>query len=85
MRKYNWSLKKSLEFIKVRKPNLEIKSAILEQLVHYEDYLAKNVQNEVTKTWYGSSYKVKSILEKLDTDGNLQNEEFMLRNTYLNS
>ena len=52
MIKYHWSLKKSLEFIKARKPNLEIKSAVLEQLVNYEDYLLKNIIKSPTQTWY---------------------------------
>lgn len=85
MIKYKWSLKKSLEFIKARKPNLEMKSAILEQLVHYEDFLFKNVVKSPTQSWYDTKYKVKNIEEKLDTVDNLVNEEYMLRNTYLNS
>ena len=39
MIKYHWSLKKSLEFIKTRKSNLEVKNDILEQLVNYEAFL----------------------------------------------
>jgi hypothetical protein len=85
MIKYHWSLKKSLEFIKTRKPNLEIRSNILEQLVHYEVYLHKKVIKNPTKEWYGEEYESGKLQDKLDTVENLKNEEFMLRNTYLNS
>ncbi|CAI2382304.1 unnamed protein product [Moneuplotes crassus] len=85
MKKYHWSLKKSLEFIKTRKPSLEIKSEILEQLVHYEAFLHSNVIKNPSFHWNEDRYEPKNIVEKLSTVDNLQNEEFMLRNTYLNS
>ena len=35
--------------------------------------------------WDEDIYSMKNIQKKLDTVDNLKNEEFMLRNTYLNS
>ena len=85
MIKYHWSLKKALEFIKTRKPNLEVKSQILEQLVHYESFLHRSNIKNPSYAWDEERYVVKNIFEKLDTVDNLKNEDFMLRNTYLNS
>lgn len=85
MIKYSWGLKKSLEFIKTRKPNLEIKSNILEQLVHYEAHLMTNVIKNPSQYWHGDCYDNKKVTHCLDTVHNLENEEYMLRNTYLNS
>lgn len=85
MIKYHWSLKKSLEFIKARKPNLEVKSEVLEQLVHYEAFLHKSMIKNPSFGWNEKKYNMKNIHNKLDTDNYIQNEDFMLRNTYLNS
>ena len=42
------------------------------------------VKNQ-TKDWYDDIYEKGEIKSKLDTVGNIRNEDFMLRNTYLNS
>ncbi|CAI2383101.1 unnamed protein product [Moneuplotes crassus] len=85
MKKYHWCLRKSLEFIKARKTTLEIKSDILEQLVKYESFLHSKVIKAPSFNWDEKRYWHKDITQKLSTVDNLENEEFMLRNTHLNS
>lgn len=53
--------------------------------MHYESFLHKEIIQNPSTDWHEARYKVEDITEKLDTVDNLGNEDFMLRNTYLNS
>jgi protein-tyrosine phosphatase len=69
MHKYKWSLTKSLEFLNSRKPDCKLKPNFLMQLVKLEAFLMKISGLLFSKTW--------------DLTGN--EEENLLRNTFLNS
>ena len=76
MRKYHWSLLKTLEFMSCRMPNMDIKEYFILQLMAYEEQLIKMNIGPKTSNW----------AELSDSDTNLyENEELLLRNTYLNS
>lgn len=69
MHKYKWSLTKSLEFLNSRKPDCKIKPNFLMQLVKLEAFLTKIAGFSFSKTW----------------DLTENEEEMLLRNTFLNS
>ena len=70
MKKYKWSLKKSMEYLKSKKQDVEIPSYFLSQLIKFETRLFQ--RGELTKDIPWSS-------------GNLKDpEEKLLRNTYIN-
>ena len=77
MRKYRWTLLKTLEFLNSRRPNLEMRASFIHQLAAYESRLLRKPQAAYSSKWTevfeGSG---KSVFE---------NEELLLRNTYLNS
>ena len=74
MRKYKWSLLKTLEFLNSRRPDLEIRVSFIQQLSDYEARLFSQ-QAKPTKKW-----------SELDKDARyLESEELLLRNTFLNS
>ena len=76
MRKYRWTLLKSLEFLNYRIPDIEIRATFINQLAAYENRLIVRKLEPKTSTWN----------EVFDKDTNqFENEELMLRNTYLNS
>lgn len=74
MRKYKWSLLKTLEFLNSRRPDLEIRVSFIQQL---SDYEARLFQKSVvcTKKW-GEIQEENKFLES---------EELLLRNTFLNA
>ena len=68
MRKYNWSVNKSIDFLKSKKEDIEIEPYFLEQLLSYEMRLSK-----ITN--------IKSNWAELASE---DNDENLLRNTYVN-
>ena len=76
MRKYKWSLVKTLEFLNSRRPELEIRPSFLQQLHNYERRLYERGIGPKTKRWN----------ELADSNiPDIENEELILRNTYMNS
>ena len=49
MRKYKWSLLKSLEFLNSRRPDLEIRATFIHQLSAYEQRLQKKFNSNIHK------------------------------------
>ena len=74
MRKYRWSLLKTLEFLNWRRSDLEIRESFIQQLSDYETRLLKR-QIPCTKVWSDVSPDQKF----------LESEELLVRNTFLNS
>ena len=75
MKKYRWTLYKTLEFLHSRKPNLEIRSNFFSQLMNLENKLAKQGMGAKTYNWN----------EIGDDPKNMGSEELLLTNTFLNS
>ena len=51
MRKYRWSLLKSLEFLNSRRPDLEIRATFIHQLSAYEERLKRKFNSKFTSVW----------------------------------
>ena len=75
IRKYRWTLYKTLEFPHSRKPNLEIRSNFFSQLMALEAKFAKQGFGPKTYNWN----------EVGDDPKNMDSEELLLTNTFLNS
>lgn len=75
MRKYRWSLLKTLEFLNSRRPELEIRSTFITQLSNFEKSLINLGIGPKTQSWHEIESKVM----------NLEDEELLLRNTYINA
>lgn len=69
MKKYKWSLTKSLEFLNSRKPDCKLKPNFLFQLVKLENSLARTFGHSLSKDWEPTQ----------------DPEETVLAHTYLNS
>eukprot|EP00826_Nyctotherus_ovalis_P022874 TRINITY_DN17657_c0_g1_i1.p1 TRINITY_DN17657_c0_g1~~TRINITY_DN17657_c0_g1_i1.p1 ORF type:complete len:336 (-),score=44.58 TRINITY_DN17657_c0_g1_i1:263-1270(-) len=70
MRRYQWNLSKALQFLRSRKPELDLRPAFARQLAAYEARLGPK-----TSMW-----------SEISEEGNVfENEELLLRNTYLNA
>eukprot|EP00826_Nyctotherus_ovalis_P009935 TRINITY_DN12634_c0_g1_i3.p2 TRINITY_DN12634_c0_g1~~TRINITY_DN12634_c0_g1_i3.p2 ORF type:complete len:431 (-),score=53.84 TRINITY_DN12634_c0_g1_i3:1242-2534(-) len=76
MRKYRWALLKALEFLNSRMPDFEIRAPFIHQLAAYENRLTMRKLEPKTTAWT-------EVYDKTTND--FENEELMLRNTYLNS
>lgn len=76
MRRYRWSFLKTLEFLNSRRPDLEMRPAFLRQLELYEARLTARGLGPKTQKWTEISDT---------TTYHLENEELILRNTYVNS
>ncbi|KRX00626.1 hypothetical protein PPERSA_00853 [Pseudocohnilembus persalinus] len=76
MRKYRWTLYKTLEFLHARRPDLEIRASFFNQLLALENRLSKLGLGAKTYNW-------KEIAESNLNE--LENEEILLKNTFLNS
>jgi hypothetical protein len=75
MRKYRWSLLKTLEFLNSRRPDLEIRVNFIQQLSDFENRLKNRGLGPQTKKW-----------NELGAENDfLESEELLLRNTFLNS
>ena len=75
MRKYRWSLLKTLEFLNSRRPDLEIRATFIKQLSEYENRLKNRGLGPKSSKWD----------EIADENKFLESEELMLRNTFLNA
>lgn len=75
MRKYRWSLLKTLEFLNSRRPDLEIRATFIKQLSDFENRLKARGMGPKTSKWDEIS----------DENRFLESEELMLRNTFLNA
>lgn len=73
MRKYKWSLYKTLEFLNSRRPDLEIKASFIRQLSYYEKRLYMQFGSQ-SDSW-----------TELATKPHLENEELIIAHTYLNA
>lgn len=75
MRRYRWSMLKTLEFVNSRRHDLEMRPSFLRQLQMYENRLFKRGLGPKTQKWSEISENTEPI----------QNEELIVRNTFLNS
>ena len=76
MRKYRWSLLKSLEFLNSRRPDLEIRATFIHQLSAYEQRLQQKFNSEkFTSKWDELSEQRPYVTT----------EELILRNTFINA
>ena len=75
MRKYNWSMIKTLEFLNSRRPDLEIRVTFIRQLGEYEQRLSARDFGPMTVGWN----------EVCPKNSHLESEELLLRNTFLNA
>eukprot|EP00826_Nyctotherus_ovalis_P008785 TRINITY_DN12286_c0_g1_i11.p1 TRINITY_DN12286_c0_g1~~TRINITY_DN12286_c0_g1_i11.p1 ORF type:complete len:326 (-),score=36.40 TRINITY_DN12286_c0_g1_i11:442-1419(-) len=75
MRKFQWSLLKTLEFLRSRRADFKIRNAFLRQLCEYEERLLGQGLGAKTTKW-------NEVLNQTDF---FDNEELTLRNTYLNA
>ena len=75
MKKYKWTLLKTLEYLNSRRPDLEIRTSFIQQLSEYESYLSSNGEGCKTTKWS----------EVYESNDSFDNEELLLRNTFINS
>jgi len=75
MKRYKWTLLKTLEFLNSRRPDLEIRASFIQQLNMYENFLNQSGTGPKTQDWNEISEKTFYI----------ENEELLLRNTFLNA
>jgi hypothetical protein len=57
MRKYRWSMMKTLEFLSSRRPDLEIKASFIAQLEEYERRLNKQGLGPLSFTFDEYSFR----------------------------
>lgn len=77
MRKYSWNLRKTMEFLMARRPDMNLKPSFLQQLAAYERRL-----QSASKTRFSSDW---NDIPANSQSSPLESEELLLRNTYLNS
>ncbi len=83
MYRYRWSLQKSLEFLKYRRPGLSLRPGFLRQLQQFEvKLLGKG--GVLTSSWNGIEPPVIN-LQLESASGDKEAEELILRNTFLNA
>ena len=75
MRKYNWSMIKTLEFLNSRRPDLEIRVTFIRQLGEYEHRVNTRSKAPMTVAWSDITEENKY----------LESEELLLRNTFVNA
>ncbi len=75
MRRYQWTLLKTLEFLNSRRPDLEIRANFIHQLTAHENRLVSTGLGPKTSKW----------TEVFEKTNEFENEELLLRNTYLNA
>jgi len=89
IKKYRWSLMKTLEFLNARRPDLEIRASFIQQLQDFEARLTAQGQGPKSFTWNElSSAPGKHIVNNLSPGiipNVLEKEELVLRNTFVNS
>ena len=52
--KYNWSLEKSFEFLRSRRPDIDIRPNFLKQLMNFEETIRR--KNKLSENWTGIYY-----------------------------
>ena len=75
MRKYKWSLLKSLEFLNSRRPDLEIRATFIQQLSSYAARLQNQMGENISSKWDELSNRQPTFAC----------DELLLRNTFINS
>lgn len=80
MQKYRWTLFKTLEFLNSRRPDLEIRAAFINQLSEFERRLTSQGRGPESGDWNEIGTKSVSNMDK-----NVEKEELLLRNTFLNA
>ena len=87
MRKYRWSLIKTLEFLNSRRPDLEIKATFISQLQEYEARLGAMGIGSLSSTFQEYSFRDKSgkKVAGVNVTNELESEEAILCNTFMNS
>jgi protein-tyrosine phosphatase len=73
MKKYNWGLRKTMEFLSSRRPDLNLKPSFLQQLSGYERRLMAQTKHAFSLDWSDADFS------------KLESEDLLLRNTYINS
>ena len=76
MRKFRWGLSKTLEFLNSRRPEMEMRGSFLNQLQMYEGRLIARGLGPKSHRWNEVSDR---------QTYHLDNDEVILRNTYVNS
>ena len=74
MKKYSWGLRKSMEFLSSRRPDLDLKPAFMQQLLSFERRLMA-----LSKQTFSSDWSDRCNVNRWEC------EELLLRNTYINS
>ena len=87
MRKYRWSLIKTLEFLNSRRPDLEIKATFISQLQEFESRLTTAGMGSLSTNFNEFSFRDPSgrRIAGINVSGELEAEEAILRNTFVNS
>ena len=75
MKKYNWAMIKTLEFLNSRRPDLEIRVTFIRQLGEYEQRLGMRAKAPMTVAWQDLTEENKF----------LESEELLLSNTFMNA
>jgi len=81
MRKYRWSLLKTLEFLNSRRPELEIRGTFIQQLQEYEQRLIKQHNLGPLST----SWSELGLPKTTGVHPEIHQEEVILRNTFMNA
>ncbi|EER12254.1 phosphatase, putative [Perkinsus marinus ATCC 50983] len=74
MRKYRWGMRKTLEFLQSRRPDVNLRPSYLQQLGAFERRLISSQKMKLSSDW-----SLSSVTPQLDS------EEYLLRNTFMNS
>lgn len=87
MRKYRWSLIKTLEFLNSRRPELEIKASFIQQLQDFEVRLNQAGIGALSTTFNEYSFRDNTgkRVQGINVSNELEAEEAILRNTFVNS
>jgi len=81
MKRYRWSLLKTLEFLNSRRPDLEIRATFIHQLSAFEQRLHnQREQPFITSKWDEISHTAQMKGPRM-----LESEELVLRNTFVNA
>ncbi|EAS06531.2 dual specificity phosphatase domain protein (macronuclear) [Tetrahymena thermophila SB210] len=75
MKKFKWTLYKTLEFLNTRRPDLEIRASFFHQLTALEQKLYRQGEGAKSASWQ----------ELSDESGRIESEELLVRNTFLNA
>ena len=87
MRKYRWSMIKTLEFLNSRRPELEIKAKFIDQLNEFEQRLTQQGNGPLSFTFNEYSFRGSNgqRTQGIKVSTELEQEEVILRNTFVNA